>query len=433
VPRSLTTHIDSPREVGIRLKAARERAGLSQRQLSFPGCTAAYISRIEAGARVPSLQMINQLALRVEVSGQWLATGVESESQEPLQLIDAEVALRLGEVDEAERLFRAHLQPGDPARATALAGLGQIAFRAEQVEQAIELLEQALAAHKGSTLADPGAVDTLGRAYAIAGAMESSIALFERARAEAAEAGAPLEQLRFAVLLANALIDVGAFGKAERALAEVIRIADDSADPVTSARIFWSQSRLHSMRGEPALAGRYARRALAILERTENDAYVAMAYHLAAYAEIESGQFEEALLLLGRGRELFGAELGKRDDARFSIEEARALVGLERHAEAARAASRALELLDAMQPADRGRARVILADVFLAAGDRERGRRLLEQGLDDLIEHGNRFALDAGRRLADLLESEGDTAGALDVLKRATSASATAASAPSNA
>jgi tetratricopeptide (TPR) repeat protein len=433
VPRSLTTHIDSPREVGIRLKAARERAGLSQRQLSFPGCTAAYISRIEAGARVPSLQMINQLALRVEVSGQWLATGVESESQEPLQLIEAEVALRLGEVDEAERLFRAHLQPGDPARATALAGLGQIAFRAERVDEAIELLEQALAAHKGSTLPDPGAVDTLGRAYAIAGAMESSIALFERARAEAAEAGAPLEQLRFAVLLANALIDVGAFGKAERALAEVIRIADDSADPVTSARIFWSQSRLHSMRGEPALAGRYARRALAILERTENDAYVAMAYHLAAYAEIESGQFEEALLLLGRGRELFGAELGKRDDARFSIEEARALVGLERHAEAARAASRALELLDAMQPADRGRARVILADVFLAAGDRERGRRLLEQGLDDLIEHGNRFALDAGRRLADLLESEGDTAGALDVLKRATSASATAASAPSNA
>jgi tetratricopeptide (TPR) repeat protein len=433
VHRSLTTHIDSPREVGIRLKAARERAGLSQRQLSFPGCTAAYISRIEAGARVPSLQMINQLALRVEVSGQWLATGVESESSEPLQLIDAEVALRLGEVDEAERLYRAHLQPGDPARATALAGLGQIAFRAEQIEQAIELLEQALAAHKGSTLADPGAVDTLGRAYAIAGAMESSIALFERARAEAAEASAPLEQLRFAVLLANALIDVGAFGKAERALAEVIRIADGTADPVTSARIFWSQSRLHSMRGEPALAGRYARRALAILERTENDAYVAMAYHLAAYAEIESGQFEEALLLLARGRELFGDELGKRDDARFSIEEARALVGLERHAEAARAASRALELLGAMQPADRGRACVILADVFLAAGDRERGRRLLEQGLDDLIEHGNRFALDAGRRLADLLESEGDTAGALDVLKRATSASATAVSATSNA
>ena len=70
MPRSLTTHIDSPKEVGVRLKTARERAGLSQRQLAFPGCTAAYISRLEAGARVPSLQMINQLALRLEVSGQ---------------------------------------------------------------------------------------------------------------------------------------------------------------------------------------------------------------------------------------------------------------------------------------------------------------------------------------------------------------------------
>ena len=83
-----------------------------------------------------------------------------------------------------------------------------------------------------------------------------------------------------------------------------------------------------------------------------------------------------------------------------------------------------------MQPADRGRALVTLADVFLASGDSVRARMLLEQGLDNLIEHGNRFALDAGRRLADLLESEGDTAGALDVLKRATAASA--APAPSS-
>ncbi len=178
------------------------------------------------------------------------------------------------------------------------------------------------------------------------------------------------------------------------------------------------------MRGEPALAGRYARRASAILERTENNAYVAMAYHLAAFAEIESGNFQEALELLERGRELFGDEIGRRDDARFSIEEARALVGLDRHAEAARAASRALELLETMQPADRGRAFVTLADVFLASGDRVRARMLLEQGLDNLIEHANRFALEAGRRLAELLEAEGDTAGALDVLKRATTASA---------
>jgi tetratricopeptide (TPR) repeat protein len=425
MPRSLTTHIDSPREVGARLKQARERAGLSQRQLAFPGCTAAYISRIEAGARVPSLQMIQELALRVDVAGQWLATGVEPATTDPAELVEAEVALRLGELEEAERLYRAHLQPGDPARGAALAGLGQIAFRAERIGQSIELLEQALEARKGSTLADPGAVDTLGRAYAVSGAMESSIALFERALAEATEAQAAMEQLRFSVLLANALIDVGAFGKAERALADVIAIALGSDDPVTSARVFWSQSRLHSMRGEPQLAGRYARRALEILERTENDSYVALAYHLLAYAEVESGNFSEALELLDHGRDLLG-DSGKRMDARFSIEEARALVGLERFADAARAASNALELLETMQPADRGRAYVTLSDVFLASGDGVRGRMLLEQGLDNLIEYGNRFALDAGRRLADLLEAEGDTAGALEALKRATEAAAAA-------
>ena len=434
MPRSLTTHIDSPKEVGARLRQARERAGLSQRRLAFPGCTAAYISRIEAGARVPSLQMIQQLALRLDVSGQWLATGVEPATADPAELVEAEVALRLGELEEAERLYRAHLQPGDPARAAALAGLGQIAFRAERMGQAIELFEQALEARKGSTLADPGAVDALGRAYAISGAMELSIALFDRALREAVEEEASLEQLRFSVLLANALIDVGAFGQAEQALAGVIRIADGSADPVTSARILWSQSRLHSMRGEPMLAGRYARHALSILERTENNAYVGMAHHLAAYAEIESGNFEDALALLERGRELFGNEMGKRDDARFSMEEARALIGLDRHADAARAASKALELLETMQPADRGRAFVTLADVFLASGDGVRGRMLLEQGLENLIEHGNRFALEAGRRLADLLESEGDTAGALAVLKRATEAAAAApAPAPARA
>src|SRR4051794_41855660 len=94
MPRSLTTHIDSPREVGLRLKSARERAGLSQRQLSFPGCTAAYISRLGAGARVPSLQMVNQLALRLDVSGPWLATRPETAEGRPPERLGAPGAPR---------------------------------------------------------------------------------------------------------------------------------------------------------------------------------------------------------------------------------------------------------------------------------------------------------------------------------------------------
>jgi tetratricopeptide (TPR) repeat protein len=428
MPRSLTTHIDSPKEVGQRLKASRERAGLSQRQLAFPGCTAAYISRLEAGARVPSLQMVNQLALRLDVTGQWLATGVEAAAVQPSELIDAEVALRLGEIDEAERLYRAHLEQGDPARPAALAGLGQIAFRSERWAEAIDLLEQSFELRGRKALADAGLVDTLGRAHAMTGARESAIALFEQAMLEAQEAGAPVEQLRFTVLVANAQIDAGEFGKAEAALADVIRFAGDAGDPVATARVFWSQSRLHSMRREPRLAGQYARRALEILERTENDAYVGMAYHLLAYAEVEAGNADEALLLLDRGRTLFGRELTGRDDARFSLEEARALMTLGRNSEAALKAARALELLDAVSPGDRGLAYVTLADVFLAAGDRERPKMLLGQALELLSEHFKPMALEAGRKLAALLEEDGDTSGALQVLKRAAEASSSAAS-----
>lgn len=422
VPRSLTTHIDSPKAVGQRLHEARLRAGLSQRQLSFPGCTAAYISRIEAGARVPSLQMINHLAARLGVTGQWLATGVEAAAVVPADLIDAEVALRLGEVDEAEKLFKGHLSDGDPDRPTALAGLGQIAYRRERFREAIRPLEEALRARNHSALADVGAVDTLGRCYATTGALDAAIALYREAVEEAKQAGASLEELRFGVLLANALIDAGELGAAQASLASVMRIAEETGDPVTVARIYWSQSRLHGMRHEPQLAGRYARRALEVLERTENDSYVAMAYHLLAHTEAEQGNGEEALRLLARGRELFASDLGKRDDARFATAEARALLTLGRSREAAERASHALELVDALGPGDRGLTYVALAEIFKSAGDAERARMLLGQALDLLVDYGSKLALEAARPLADLLEAEGDATGALAALRRATDA-----------
>ena len=73
VPRSLQGHLK--RGYGNRLRKSRVRAGLSQRALAFPGCTAAYISRIEADARYPSMQMIYELASRLDVDPHWLATG----------------------------------------------------------------------------------------------------------------------------------------------------------------------------------------------------------------------------------------------------------------------------------------------------------------------------------------------------------------------
>ena len=75
--RARTPHYDDPGAVGERVLAAREAAGLSQRELSFPGCSSAYISRIERGERVPSLQVMREIARRTGVSEQMLAFGRE--------------------------------------------------------------------------------------------------------------------------------------------------------------------------------------------------------------------------------------------------------------------------------------------------------------------------------------------------------------------
>ena len=99
------THVDDPAAVGRRLKEARLAAGLSQRQLSFPGCSAAYVSRLEAGDRVPSLQLLRKLALKLHADERYLATGVATVEQAPPELVEAEVALRLGDDELAKERY----------------------------------------------------------------------------------------------------------------------------------------------------------------------------------------------------------------------------------------------------------------------------------------------------------------------------------------
>src|SRR5215467_11986467 len=92
--RARTPHYDDPAAVGRRVYEAREAAGLSQRALAFPGCSAAYISRIERGERTPSLQVMRQLAIRTGITEDELARGARR--------LHPDVERRLREVEHAE-------------------------------------------------------------------------------------------------------------------------------------------------------------------------------------------------------------------------------------------------------------------------------------------------------------------------------------------
>jgi tetratricopeptide (TPR) repeat protein len=419
VPRTPSNHVDDPRSVGRRLREAREAAGVSQRRLAFPGCTSAYISRIEAGQRIPSLQLIHEFARRLRISPEWLATGVDGDPP-TAELLDAEVALRLGELDEAREVFERRLleDPDDPA---ALAGLGTLALRDSRLAEAVDFLERALAIRQHRFLDDVTAVENLARAYAATGALEASIALLDRALAAAEDVGALIEALRFRILLANALIDNGELRRAERMLADSITSAAELQDPLAQARVYWSQSRLHTLHRDPQLGARYARKAIDILERTENETYVAMAYQLLASAEIDSGSPEQALEHLAQGRATFGDRLTTYEEGKFVTEETRALLALGKRSEAARSARRLLELCDELEPQDRARAYLLVGDVLRDTGDLERALEQYEHADAILAEGGGLFGGEAATRLSEVLEELGRTDEALAVLRRAVS------------
>src|SRR5437764_9127849 len=92
--------------VGARLKRLRLQRGLSQRDLSSPGVSYAYISRIEAGARTPSVKALRKLSQKLGVSVEYLETGrdIRDVDDRELRLADAELELRLADdIASAER------------------------------------------------------------------------------------------------------------------------------------------------------------------------------------------------------------------------------------------------------------------------------------------------------------------------------------------
>src|SRR5438093_7532007 len=72
--------------VGARLKRLRLQRGLSQRELSSAGVSYAYISRIEAGARTPSVKALRQLASKLGVTVEHLETGKRTPVEQSVEL-----------------------------------------------------------------------------------------------------------------------------------------------------------------------------------------------------------------------------------------------------------------------------------------------------------------------------------------------------------
>jgi tetratricopeptide (TPR) repeat protein len=425
MPRRPSNHVDDPIAVGQRLRQAREAAGLTQRDLSFEGCTAAYVSRIEAGARVPSLQILHQFAKRLGVTPEYLATGRPEGEDVSAALLEAEVALRLGDENRAVELYEAARADADSPAAYARAqfGLGRLALVRGEIDDGIRLLEQAVQSRELAPGDYSMAAAALGRGYVMQSRYDDAFAIFERFLDEARNRRDHFDEVRFSVLLANAYIDHGDYGRAHATLGEVLDVARQTVDPLLRASLYWSQSRAHLSEGEPDRAAEYARLALATLRASEQTLEAARVLQLLAFIENDRGNPQAALELVDEGEPIVAAAGQMTDAAMFTIERARALSSLDEGEEAVELLLPILPRLNAGAPKDAARAYAAIADVFRKQGDTARALELYELAVEQ-APVADRHVVQALTAMAQIHEEQGNGDMALELLKRALAARA---------
>src|SRR5262249_14494733 len=225
--------------IGQRLKRLRLERGLSQRELAAPGVSYAYISRIEAGTRQPSVKALRRLAAKLEVSAEYLETGSQlaPEQERELLLADLELAVRLGDSTGAEEPLQAlaeeAVEAGDRAAALrARVALAMLAMERAEWKNAAGLLEAALEDEVFAPVERYEIYAYLGRSYSMAGRPQEAVALFERCIAALEEQGGePTLEARYATQLSYALSDLGELGRAEEVVAHALGQLNETHDP----------------------------------------------------------------------------------------------------------------------------------------------------------------------------------------------------------
>lgn len=404
---------NQPETIGQRLRRLRLDRGLSQRELSAPGVSYAYISRIEAGTRQPSVKALRKLAPKLGVSTEYLETGSEiaASEQRELQLADAELELRLGEDPVAgealSKLLGEAVETGDFQSANrARIALGLIAAQKGRSDEAVQRLEEALNSdappHPASR---PDVYAALGHAYAALGRPERAVELFDRCLEEiAGDDENRVSQIRFRTYLSHALADAGDLDRAQRVVQEALAQADDFSDPYTHVRLYWSLARLSVLQGRPTVALENIRRAIALLEATEDTHQLGRAHLLSAAIMNTQGQAKGAAKHLEIAEKLIAHRSGPNDLASLRAEQAKHAALLGKGDDAVKRAQEALDLLGDEDPGERGGILAAMAQGHALQGDTTKAEREFAEAIGLLEGNGRwRVAELAARSFAKLL------------------------------
>jgi tetratricopeptide (TPR) repeat protein len=417
--------------VGARLKRLRIERGLSQRDLSSPGVSYAYISRIEAGARTPSVKALRKLSQKLSVSVEYLETGrdIREVDDRELRLADAELALRLGDstdepINKLEGVLAEAEAAGDVGSAQrARIVLGLAAAQKGRYLEAVERLERVVSsADAPAPNMRPDLYTTLGQSYAALGAPDRAVTLFERALARVKDLvpDDATSQIRYATFLSYALTDAGDYGRAADVVRDALAQANRETDPYTRVRLYWSLARVAAVEGRSTEALAQIRRAIGLLEVTDDTLTLARGYLLSAGIESQEGRAEETREDLQAAERLLGATPEPLDLAMLRVGKSR-LAALEGDAgRAVECARDALSLLGDANGAELGQACWALARGLSLNGEMTAAIESYRRAVDLLTVHGRRHNAGlASLEWAQLLKEQGRADEAEPILRRA--------------
>jgi len=416
--------------IGQRLRRLRHERGLSQRELASPGVSYAYISRIEAGARRPSVKALRMLARKLGVSADYLETGSEIRDIEAreLRIADAELELRLAEkpAEAARKLDQLRdeaLTAGDSvAAARANVALGLAAAAAGQNVEAIDRLESGLELSPVSPSARPDVFATLGRAHVATGRSDRAVELFVRCLDEIAQ-DAPDDlaaHVRFTTYLSYALTDLGDLERAQAVLDNVLVQAESLTDAYSRVRLYWSLARLTDLQGRPATALDYVRRAIALLDVTDDTLHLARAHLLCGSILMTQGRPDEAGRHFDLAEQLFGPHPEPEDVANLRTDQSRRAAVLGDGEGAVRHARAALDAIGDEFQHEKGNALWALAEGLALTGDNDGAHDAFRRATALMEEHGHRRNyVEAYRAWGKFLRRAGRETEALEVLERA--------------
>jgi transcriptional regulator with XRE-family HTH domain len=415
--------------IGQRLKRLRLEHGLSQRELASPGVSYAYISRIEAGTRQPSVKALRRLAAKLGVTAEYLETGsqLDPAEQRELRLADLELAVRLSQSDGIEEELQALVDEAILAGDNACALRGRVALAALAIESgryahAVDLLEAAIQGDPFLPVERFDIYAALGRAYAASGRADRAVDLFERCIRQVRESdGDSTIDARYSTMLSYALSDMGDLARAEVVVAEALDRVQDSDDPYMRVRLYWSMARLAHAEGEATVALTNARKAIALLQATDDSFHLARAHILAASISMSREDADSAERHLEQAEQLLGTRPGVQDAVEVKIGRSRIASFRGESKDAVALAREALELIGDDSPADEGVAFKALGDGLALSGEFPAADEAYRRAADLLESQGQwRDATEACRAWARMLRTNGHEEQALDVLDRAT-------------